>query len=229
MNRKEILTKLQELADSKYLTFHSNLCPGTDNILGVRVPVLRNYAKELLKDYSTDQLLSNIGDEFYEEVMLQGMIIGLDTKQEWPTIVNRIEDFVPKIDNWAVCDIFCSGLKITKKHPQEMWDFLLPYFSSDQEFMLRFGIVMLLNYYLTDEYIDLVFPILDKICHEGYYVKMAVAWAVSIALIKYTGETMKYLEKCHLDDFTYNKSLQKAIESYRISEEMKEKLRKMKR
>lgn len=226
---QEIVNQLKKMADPKYLAFQSNLCPGTKNILGIRVPVLRNYAKELMKQYSTEELLSQIGNKYYEEIMLQGMLIGLDTKQDLSIIFNRIKKFVPKIDNWAICDVFCAGLKITKQYPREMWDFLIPYFSSNEEFMLRFGIVMLLDYYLTDSMLDSVLAILDGISHEGYYVKMAVAWAVSIALVKYTETTIHYLKTCHLDDFTYNKSIQKAIESYRIPEEMKEKLRKMKR
>ena len=117
--KQKIKEKLLELADPKYKEFHSGLCPGTDNIIGVRVPVLRNYAKELAKEYQINELLKQIDNQYYEEIMLQGMLIGL-AKQDFKTIQKQIEEFVPKIDNWAVCDVFCAGLKVTKKKKEEM-------------------------------------------------------------------------------------------------------------
>ena len=226
-----IKEKLVELADEKYREFHSKLCPNTNNILGVRVPVLRNYAKELIKEYSSEELLKNIDNQYYEEIMLQGMVIGLSKEKDFEIIKRYIENFIPKIDNWAVCDVFCAGLKITKKHKEEMWDFIQDYLKSKNEFYLRFAVVMILDFYIEKEYLDKNFEIFNNIESDQYYVQMAVAWAVSICLIKYYDETIKYLKssKCKLDNFTYNKSLQKARESYRISKEQKEELQKMKR
>lgn len=226
--KEEIKQKLFELADEKYKKFHSGLCPGTDNIIGVRVPILRNYAKELIKKYPIQELLKNIDDEYYEEIMLKGMLIGL-AKEDIKVILNYIKEFVPKIDNWAVCDVFCAGLKITKKYKREMWNFLQEYLNSNKEFEIRFAVVMILDYYIEEKYLRRNFEIFDNIIHDGYYVKMAVAWAISVALIKFYDETIKYLNDCKLDDFTYNKAIQKAIESYRISDEQKCNLRKMKK
>ena len=223
----EIREKILELADEKYKEFHSGLCPNTNNIVGVRVPVLRNYAKELTKkDFR--EYLKNAKDEYYEEVMLQGMVIGL-AKMELEERLEYITNFVPKIDNWAVCDVSCAGFKFAKKYQSEVWEFLKPYLESDKEFEIRFGVVMLLDFYITEEYIDKVLEILNKIQHEGYYVKMAVAWAISICYIKFPIETMKLLQENKLDDFTYNKALQKIIESYRVSEEEKKTIKAMKR
>lgn len=226
--REIIKEKLFKLADEKYKEFHSTLCPGTNNIIGVRVPVLRNYAKELAKEYDVKELLNNIDNEYYEEIMLQGMLIGLD-KEDFKEIVKLIEVFVPKIDNWAVCDVFCAGLKITKKHKKEMWDFLQKYLYSDKEFEIRFGIVMLLDYYIDEEYIENDFKVFDSVKCEEYYVKMAIAWAVSVCLIRFYGKTLDYLKFTNLDKFTYNKAIQKAIESFRITEKQKEELRKLKK
>ena len=136
---------------------------------------------------------------------------------------------MPKIYNWGVCDTFCAGLKITRKYKKEMWDFIQKYLKSNKEFEIRFGVVMLLNYYIEEDYLEKDFKIFDKIKHDGYYVKMAVAWAISFCLIKFYDETVEYLKRANLDDWTYNKAIQKAIESYRISDTQKDDLRKMKK
>lgn len=224
---EEIENRIFELADTKYKEFHSGLCPNINNIVGVRVPVLRNYAKELAKsDFRT--YLNNAKDDYYEETMLQGMVIGL-SKMELEERLNYIKKFVPKIDNWAICDVFCAGLKFTNKNKEIVWEFLKVYNNSVEEFELRFFIVMLLDYYITDKHINEVISILDNIKHKGYYVKMAIAWTISAAYIKYPKITMKYLINNTLDDFTYNKALQKIIESYRVSDSDKEIIRSMKR
>lgn len=225
--KQDIKKRIYELADEKYKDFHSRLCPGTTNIVGVRTPVLRNYAKELNRKYSLNELLKEIDDTLYEEIMLQGMLIGLSKNIE--EVLKYTKTFIPKIDNWAICDVFCAGLKITKKYKKEMWNFIQKYLNSDKEFEIRFGIVIILDYYIDEEYLDKNFEIFQKIKNDNYYVKMAIAWAISICLIKYYDKTIKYLKKAKLDDWTYNKSLQKAIESYRISDEQKEYLRKMKK
>ena len=159
------------------------------------------------------------------------MIIGFIKNKEKNInkISKYIEYFIPSIKNWAICDVFCAGLKITKKYPKEMWNFINKYLKSNEEFEIRFGIVMLLDYYIKEEYMDKIFDITDSIKHQGYYVKMAVAWLLSICYIKYPDKTLEYLKHTNIDDFTYNKALQKIIESYRVTEENKEIIRKMKR
>ncbi len=224
---EEIRKDLFNMQDKKYKEFHSSLSPNVDNIIGIRVPVLRNYGKELLKKYKQEEI--KIGDKYYEELLLQGMIIGLKNKESIENIIAKVNKFVPKINSWGVCDVFCAGLKITKKHQKEMFRVIEKYLKSNKEYELRFAIVMLLDYYINDEYIDTVMKILNTIKSDKYYVQMANAWAISICLIKYYEKTVKFLENCNLDKFTYNKAIQKAIESYRITNEQKELLRKMKR
>lgn len=226
--KQEIKKKLLELSDQKYKEFHGGLCPGTDNIIGVRVPILRKYAQELFKEKDWKQTIEEIDNEYYEEIMLQGMLIGQAKNEDINIILKYVEKYVPKIDNWAICDIFCAGLKITKKYKKEMWNFIQKYLKSDKEFEIRFAIVMILDYYIDEEYLKEDFKIFDNIKHEGYYVKMAVAWAISICLIKYYEDTVEYLNKSKIDNWTYNKAIQKAIESYRISDEKKQELRRIK-
>lgn len=225
----EIREHLYTLADKNYQEFQRGLVPGNNSIIGVRVPVLRKYAKELLKEQKASDLLQIVANDYYEEILLQGMLIGLQPKPDWETVVAQIKIFVPKIDNWAICDIFCGELKITKNYLEEMYTIIEEYLISEAEFARRFGVVMLLDYYIEEAYLDQLFEKFDMINLDGYYVQMAVAWAVSICLIKYYQRTLAYLEHCTLDDFTYHKALQKAIESYRLTREQKDFLRTKKR
>lgn len=227
MNIKEDLIKL---VDDKYKEFHSNLCPGTNNILGVRVPVLRDYAKKISRNNNLEELLKIIDNEYYEEIMLQGMLIGLEKNISFKKLERYINAFVPKIDNWAICDNFCAGLKITKKYKKEMYELIKKYLKANNEFEIRFAVVMLLDYYVEEKYLKENFEMFNKIKSDKYYVKMAVAWAISICLIKYYDETFEYLKNNKsLDTWTYNKAIQKAIESYRITNERKQELVKLKR
>lgn len=223
---QEIRKKLFKMQDLKYKEFHSSLSPNVDNIIGVRVPRLREYAKELYRSNKLEDII--IGNKYTEELMLQGMIIGFQTREPIEKIINKIDEFVPKINSWAVCDVFCAGLKITKKYPKEIFKLIEKYLKSKKEYEIRFSLVMLLDYYINDEYIDKVLEILGKIKSDKYYVQMANAWAISVTLVKYYEKTIKFLEDCNLDKFTYNKAIQKAIESYRISNKRKDHLRKMK-
>lgn len=221
--RNEIFARI----DPDYKTFLMTLIPNKTNILGVRLPHLRQIAKTIAKgDWRT--YLNDASDDYFEEVMLQGIVIGY-VKTDIRERLKLIEAFVPKIDNWSVCDSFCASLKSTKQHRDVVWKFLQQYFSSNKEFELRFAIVMLIHYYIEETYIQRVIDILDRIQHDGYYVKMAVAWALSICFVKFPEWTMNYLKNNSLDDFTYNKALQKIIESDRIDNETKETIRQMKR
>ena len=221
-----IREKIFSLADEKYKEFHSGLCPNTNNIVGVRVPILRNYAKELVKE-GFEKNYNKIQTEYYEEIMLKGMMIGLE-KMDIDTKLTYIKEFIPYIDNWAVCDIFVAGLKIKEK--EKFYNFIQKYLENNKtEFEIRFGLVSLLDYFIDKEHIQQIFKITDKIKRDEYYIEMAIAWLISICYIKFPKETEEYLNNNKLSDFAYNKSIQKIIESTRVDEQVKNKLRKMKR
>lgn len=222
-----IREQLMSLAEEDYRKFSSKLLPNIDTILGVRLPQLRKMAKQIASaDWRT--YLNTAENDYFEEIMLQGMVIGY-APCEVEERLSYISSFVPKIDNWSICDSFCTGLKFTVENRDRVWDFLQIYFRSVQEYELRFAIVMLLSYYIDEKYINRVLDVLDAVKHEGYYAKMAVAWAISICYIKLPEQTMSYLKQNTLDDFTYNKALQKITESYRIDKETKGIIRDMKR
>lgn len=220
--------EMLSLQDEKFQLFQKKICPTNKKIIGVKLPLLKAYSKNLLDKYSFEFLMDNIDNEYYEEIMLQGILIG-QVKEDFNILVKYIEIFVPKIDNWAVCDTFCSGLKITNKYDKEMWNIINIYIKSNKEFEIRFAVVMILDYYIKDEYLEKIFNLFDNINTNYYYAKMAISWAISICLIGFYDRTIKYLQCCKLDNFTYNKAIQKGLESYRLDKNKKEILRKMKR
>lgn len=223
----KIREELINLSEEDYRDFSSKLLPGINNILGVRLPALRKIAKSIAKE-DWKNYLDNVRDDYFEEVMLQGMVIGYINNTDIDEIISLIRKYVPKINNWSVCDSFCNGLKITNKNKEKMWNFIEEYLSSNYEFEVRFAVVMLLNFYVEEDYVELVLSNLDKIKHDGYYVKMAVAWAISICYVKFSETTLNYLKENNLDYFTYNKSLQKICESLKVSKEEKNIIRGMK-
>ena len=161
--------------------------------------------------------------------MVEGLVIAyskisLDEKFE------LIEKFVPKINNWAINDTFCSTIKIKKEELERVWQFILPYLKSGNEFEVRFAVIMMLDNFVIEDYVEMVIKELDKVSNNGYYAEMALAWTLAEIGIKYNDKLMTYLNgKNNLDKFTFNKTLQKMIESYRISNEQKEILKKMKK
>ena len=226
---KNIRKELLELKDEEYGKFQKKLCPDTNlEIIGIRIPKLRNLAKKLAEeDYK--YYLNSIENKYFEEILLEGFIIGY-CKVDIYEKLELIKEFVPKIDSWSITDTFCPTLKIKEKDLEKVWDFIMPYLKSNKEFEVRFAIIMMLDYYITDQYVDEVIECLDKVDNEGYYAKMAVAWTLAEIGIKYYDKLIKYLKGNNkLDTFTYNKTLQKLRESYRISSEQKEELKKMKR
>lgn len=219
---------LLEQAEENYREFSSGIIPDVHNILGVRLPALRKIAKEIYKNGNWQEFVNSAESEFMEETMLRGILIGL-IKDKPEKILEYVKNFVPQITNWAVCDTFCNSLKFTKNNKELVWEFLKPYLKSKRDYDIRFGVVMLLSFFIEEDYLDEILNLLENIRHEGYYVKMGVAWAVSICYIKFPEKTLKFLKNCKLDDWTFNKSIQKIIESYRVDKPTKETLKKMKR
>ncbi|MDO5520284.1 MAG: DNA alkylation repair protein [bacterium] len=227
---EQFVNELIEMGEEEYAKFHSKLNPGADNILGIRSPKLRAIAKEILKG-NARAFLEVVEDTYNEEDMLHCMIIGgLKEKQvPYDEIMEYIKTFIPYIKNWSVCDTFCSSLKITKNHKREMFEFLRQYAVSETEYEARFAFVMYLDHFIEEPYLEEIFRYCDQCNVKGYYVQMAIAWLISICYIKEKEKTEAYLEHNQLDRFTFNKALQKIVESYRVPEEEKEEIRKRKR
>lgn len=227
MTNEEIRDFLEEHAEEKFQKFTSGLIPGTDQIIGVRIPELRKLAKQLARgDWRT--YLENASDASYEEINLQGFVLGY-AKAPIEELLAYAAAFIPKIHDWSVNDGFCATFKIAQKYREEVWEFLMQYRDSEQEFEQRVVAVMLMDHFLVEEYIDRVLAVWDSLKHEGYYCKMGVAWGIATAYAKFPEKTHAFMQNNHLDSFTYNKAIQKMIESYRIPEQKKAVLRNMKR
>ncbi len=228
MTYEEVRIRLYEMADEKFQKFSSALIPGCKNMIGVRIPKLRLLAKEIVKE-DWRRYLAEAGEDTFEELMLQGIVIGL-SKCGIEEKISMAENFIPKIQDWSVNDIFCSCFKCANKNREQVFEFLIPYVTSEREFEQRVVAVMLMDYFLTEEYIHQVFQVLNELKHEGYYTKMGIAWAVATAYAKFPVETYAYLTEWNtLDDFTFNKAIRKMTESYRVPEGDKEMLRRLKR
>ena len=222
----EIRQEIEQLAENDYKKFSASLLPGVDKVLGVRLPQLRKLASRIAAGDWQHYLAAE--PDYFEEVMLQGMVIGA-IKVTPEERLQYMADFIPKINSWSVCDSFCSGLKFTNKNQELVWNFLQPYLHSGKEYQIRFAVIMMMDYYLTAEYINLVLSLLDGVAHDGYYVKMAVAWALATALAKQPEKTWDYFQHHHLDADTWKKTIQKCLESRRIPEEQKAALRQMRK
>ena len=196
MTNEEIRSFFEEHAEPKFQKFTAGLIPDTDP---------KKIVKEDWRSY-----LANARDDSYEEIFLQGIVIGY-AKADIEEILSYAKVFIPKIHDWSVNDGFCSTFKIAKKYPARVWDFLMQYTDSENEFEQRVVAVMLLNHYLEEEYINQVLAVWDGLTHEGYYRQMAVAWGLATAYAKFPEKVYAYLLSNHLDDFTYNKAIQKMI------------------
>lgn len=226
---KMILEEIKGLADEEYKEFHDSLIPGVKTeFLGVRVPKLRTVAKRITKEEWREFLKEYENSNVYEMIMLYGMVLA-EAKCNFEEKIGYVRKFIPKIDNWAICDVVCGDLKDIKNNREKMYEFLQPYLVSDREYEVRFAVVILMQYYITEEYIDTVLEWYGKIDMDAYYVKMAVAWGLSVCFVKFRDKTLAFLKSCEIDKFTYNKAIQKIRESYRVNKEDKEMLKRMKK
>ncbi|MBQ7503501.1 DNA alkylation repair protein [bacterium] len=225
---KEVRAELQLLGGHN-AGFYESIIPNAKPILGVRMKDLRALAKRIAKsDYR--RFLDGNPADIFELEMLQALVIGC-ARDDIEILLDYFGKTVPLLHDWSVCDSLCQNFKIAQKRRAEVYAFISRYFASKAEFEARTAAVMLLSHFLTDEYIDRALAVLDSLCTERYYASMGAAWAVSAAAVKHPERTLAYLRSgaCRLDKNTFNKSIQKICESYRISPEYKETVKKLRR
>ena len=226
MDYISIKKELYSLTEEKYRKFSISLIPDHRNFIGVRIPLIRKIAKEIAKENPVE-FLRLAKDDSFEEIMLQGFVI-CEIK-DFNLVLKLCENHIPKIYNWSLCDSFVSSLKIFKYHKNEVFLFIKPYLKSENTYDVRFALVCLLSYFVDEEYLLRLFSVFDSITNDDYYVKMALAWAVSVCFVKYSEETITYLKTCHLSDDVFNMALKKIRESKRVDEKTKLIIKAMKR
>ena len=225
---KEVKDYLLKNIDPKYLDFSENLniCKGR-RALGVRIPQIRELAKSLSKKYSLDYLIKNIDEEYYEEILLKGFVIGSYKNLTYDELTSYIDEHLEKVIDWSMCDTFVASLKITKKYLNELWPYLLNKLESNKEFIVRFAIVMILNYYINDDYKDKIYQVILNIKNNDYYVKMATAWLISYMFINYFDDTIKFISNNKIDSWILKKGITKSTESLRLNSDQKKILGKI--
>lgn len=222
-----IQEELFRLADNEYADFQAKLAPTIDRetFIGVRVPELRKFAKVVQKHEECEQFLRTVPHTYYDENMLHSVLISGMKKYE--ECLEMLEIFLPYVDNWAVCDTLRP--KIFAKHKDAVLAKIHEWVSSDHVYTCRFGIDMLMTYYLDDDFIEEYLAIPATVTSDEYYVKMMVAWYYATALAKQWDATIVYLTENRLPVWTHNKTIQKARESFRITKEQKEYLNSLRR
>lgn len=220
----ELQQNLFGMRDAAYAAFIAKLTPGfpLGHFIGVRVPLLRTFARSFAKEEAASQsFLSHLPHFYYEEDMLHGMLISL--VKDYDRCLDLTDRFLPYVDNWAVCDTLSP--KVFAKHKAQLLENILRWSSSSHTYTCRFGLRMLMTHFLEDSFSADFLEIPAAIRSEEYYVKMMVAWFFATALAKQWEATLPYLENRQLDPWTHRKTIQKAIESYRIPPERKDYLR----
>lgn len=217
---KEFLHYLNSLSEDSYKDFNKNLIPDTPNIIGIRVPVLKEIAKEISKG-NWREFLSIKKGSIHEEVLIEGLVI-TNVKLEYKEFIKHITIFADKVYNWAICDYTFMNLKQVKKYRKELWNEIDKFLKSKNPWHQRIGIIILLDYYLEDEYIDKVLEKIDKINSDFYYVQMASAWTIATAFAKYREKTLKYMQTAKINDDIMNMTIKKIRESNRVKKQDKE-------
>ena len=223
---KEIRKELFALQDEKYRAFQVKLFPtlNPETIIGVRTPDLRSYAKKLLKEDGVTEFLSNLPHRYFDENQIHAFIIS--EMKDYDRCIGEVKRFLPYVDNWATCDQMSP--KVFRKHLPELLECVKDWIGLDETYTIRFGVGMLLEYFLDDAF-DLKYPkMVASLRSSEYYVNMMIAWYFATALAKQYETILPFIENRILDAWTHNKAIQKAVESYRITPEQKEYLKTLK-
>ncbi len=222
---KAFIEYLISIKDSKYKEFHSSLVVNSKyEMIGIRVPIMKDIAKKIAKTTNIEEFLEFAQDRFYEEVMIQGLVIS-HIKDE-KLFYKYFKKHINKIDNWALCDTFCSAIKIVEKYEDKYFKEAVDMSLSDKEFISRVGLIIILSHFVSGKNLDTIFEVLNKINSDLFYINMAEAWLICELYIDYPKETKGFIKKNNLNKFTQNKAISKIHDSYRVSKEEKEILKK---
>ena len=222
MLNTSINQKLSALAESDYKAFNEKLISTQYDVWGIRMPALKQLAKEIALSPDVETYLQNAEFITYEHILLYGLVLGQLKKMPLETIFSYLDPLILKFDNWAHVDTIISSLKIFQKHPDKVLNHFLPLKHHEGEFTKRVFVIILMDYFINEKQIDVALKHLSEVPQGQYYVDMGIAWAISVGLIKFYDKTLPLIEQKAFSKFVHNKSIQKARESFRISPETKE-------
>ncbi len=222
---KNYINELYKQKDNQYAEFNKRTVKTQYNVVGIRLPILQKEAKNLSNEYT--EFLEVAEFNTYEETMLYGLVLA--NIKDYEVYKKYLRKYIKKIDSWALVDSFVAKSKVIEKNLDKNFEYITKLTKSNKEFESRVGYIMILNYYIKPEYLKKIFEIIDSNKNNTYYNEMAIAWLISEMLVKYYDTTIEYLKNSNLNKFTFNKGIQKACESYRISDNQKIYLRKMRK
>lgn len=216
---KLILNKLKLLSEKKYKIFNSKIVPTKQFMLGVRVPILRKIAKQIIKEDATI-FIELDKQNIYEMILLEGIVLSYIDKP-FKELVPLVERYLDKVDNWAQIDSPILSFKTILKDKKFVYKVINKWLKSNQEYVVRAALVILLSYFVQKDYLEDIFKLSQELEHDAYYVYMANAWLISVCMAKYPNETITFFKLNNLDKKTHNKAIQKSIESFRVSKDDK--------
>lgn len=219
----DLQKQLFAMQDVSYKEFHQKLMPTVDpdKVIGIRTPMLRGFAKEFAKTEQVSVFLKSLPHTYYEENNLHGFVV--EKMKDFETCIKAVDEFLPYVDNWATCDLMSP--KVFKKHLPELFSYIEKWIASKETYTVRFGIGMLMSFYLDEAFEMRYADMVANVQSEEYYVNMMRAWYFATALAKQYDAVLPYITEKRLDVWTHNKSIQKAVESYRITPEQKDYLK----
>lgn len=220
---EEIQKHLFELQDMAYRDFHSRLMPDIDKetVIGIRVPVLRKYAKSIAGTELAEKFIKELPHRYYEENNLHMMLI--TRIKDYEKCLSEIERFLPYIDNWATCDF--PAPKCFENHKEDLLPVIKRWIASSETYTIRYGIGMLMRLYLDEDFDPEYVRIVAEVKSDEYYVNMMIAWYMATALAKQWDAVIPFIEEHRMSDWVHRKTIQKAVESYRITDEQKKYLK----
>ena len=222
------LELLKNKRDEKYREFTSRLLPKNVDILGVRIPEIRKILKDIIKNNKHNDILKlNVSSYIYQEELILHALVLAHAPINIADKIELIKKFVPYINSWAVCDIFCADLKQTKNNLDLFYEIFQNYTNSNSEYLIRFFYVLALNYFINEEMINNILNLISKQKYVGYYDKMAVAWFLSMAYVKFPQKIQKFIFETPLEKFILSKTISKICDSYQVKKEAKSQLRNL--
>lgn len=222
------MDELLKKQEKGLIEFTKSLIPGIkEEVIGCRTPDIKELARQMIKKNKHMSFLKELPHKYHEENLLHGFILArLKTTQE--ELIELVNEFLPYVTNWAVCDSMVKRSKVFISNLDRLFEEVKLWLKSNETYKVRFGIITLMSYFLKDEYIDQVLELVSNIQTEEYYINMASSWLFATSLINYYDKTLSLLEGNKLNTFVHNKTIQKANESYRITQTKKDYLKSLK-